>query len=378
MKIQMVDVLGQHKKFQSEMEQAVIDVLRSGAFINGPAVKKFRENLASYLDVSQLIACGNGTDALQIALMALDLEPGDEVITPSFTYVATVEVISLLRLKPVYVEVDMDTFNIDPEAVAAAITPKTKVILPVHLYGQAADMAPLLELAQKHDLAIIEDTAQAIGADYTFPDGRTMKAGTIGDIGCISFYPSKNLGACGDAGAISTRNDELGAYIQMIANHGQKTRYYHDTVGVNSRLDAVQAAILDIKLRYLDIYNDSRRAAADVYDGLLAEVEEVITPVRAPYGKHVFHQYTLRVKAGRAARDAMQVYLKDQGIPSMIYYPLANHLQKAYEGYGYKLGDLPVTEQLSGEVISLPMHSELTKEQQEFIVNHIKDALVKV
>lgn len=374
----MVDVLTQHARVQDEMEQALIEVLRSGAYINGPAVQSFRQHLGQYLDVPQVISCANGTDALQVALMALDLKPGEEVITPSFTYIATVEVIALLGLKPVFVEVDPATFNIDPAHIERAITSKTRVILPVHLYGQPADMEPILALAQAHNLYVVEDNAQAIGAEYTFENGLTRKTGTIGDIGCISFYPSKNLGACGDGGAIATRDEALGKKLWTVCNHGQEVRYYHDMVGVNSRLDSMQAALLDIKLKHLDAYNQARILAADRYDRLLGEEEGLILPVRAAYGKHVFHQYTLKVKAGRAARDAMQTYLQSQGIPTMIYYPVASHLQKAYQGYGYQEGDLPVSEQLTAEVISLPMHSELTEEQQVYITDHVKKALEKV
>ena len=377
MKIHMVDVLAQHQKIQVEMDNAVREVLTSGAFINGPSVKQFRANLAKFLDVPHAISCANGTDALQVALMALDLAPGDEVITPSFTYVATVEVISLLQLTPVFVEVDPKTFNISPEHVEAAITDRTKAIIPVHLFGQSADMEPIMELAEKHNLYVVEDNAQAIGSHYKFSDGKTLKTGTIGHIGCTSFYPSKNLGACGDGGAIFSRDNDLADKIWVICNHGSKKKYYHDSIGVNSRLDSVQAAILDIKLQHLDSYNDARHVAASKYDERLSDCEELVTPHRAPYSHHVFHQYTLRVKDGRKKRDAMRAFLAERGIPSMVYYPVPLHLQGAYRGYGYKEGQLPVSEQLTEEVLSLPMHSELTDEQIEHITDHVKEALVK-
>ncbi|MEM6633348.1 MAG: DegT/DnrJ/EryC1/StrS family aminotransferase [Bacteroidota bacterium] len=377
MKIHMVDVLAQHKKIQVEMDTAVREVLTSGAFINGPSVKQFRANLAKFLDVPHAISCANGTDALQVALMALDLAPGDEVITPSFTYVATVEVISLLQLTPVFVEVDPLTFNLSPEHVEAAITDRTKAIIPVHLFGQSADMEPIMKLAEKHNLYVVEDNAQAIGSHYTFSDGHTLKTGTVGHIGCTSFYPSKNLGACGDGGAMFSRDDSLADKIWVICNHGSKKKYYHDSIGVNSRLDSVQAAILDIKLQHLDEYNNARRWAASHYDEILAECEEVITPYRAPYSHHVFHQYTLRIKEGRQKRDAMRTFLAEKNIPSMVYYPVPLHLQGAYTGYGYSEGQLPVSEQLTEEVLSLPMHSELTEEHIKHITDNVKEALAK-
>jgi len=378
MKIHMVDVLTQHNKIKIEMDEAVQGVLSSGAYINGPAVKQFRSNLAQYLGAKHVISCANGTDALQVAFMALDLSPGDEVITPSFTYVATVEVISLLKLKPVFIEVDPLTFNLSPCHVEAAITDRTRAILPVHLYGQSVNMLPILELAEKYNLYVIEDNAQAIGSEYSFMNGEVQKTGTIGHIGCTSFYPSKNLGACGDGGAISTQDDTLAQKLWMICNHGSERKYYHDSVGVNSRLDSVQAAILDIKLRHLDQYNDSRRVAADLYDQKLTDCQEqLVLPFRSTYAKHVFHQYTIKIKEGRQKRDAIQQFLAEKGVPSMIYYPLALHLQGAYKAYGYQPGQLPVSEQLTEEVLSLPMHSELTEEQIDFITHAVKDALIK-
>ncbi|WP_367387859.1 DegT/DnrJ/EryC1/StrS family aminotransferase [Lewinella sp. LCG006] len=369
--IHMVDLKTQYEKLQSEIDQQVIDVIRSGAFINGPAVKQFQSDLEDYLGVKHVIPCANGTDALQIALMALGLQPGDEVIVPAFTYVATAEVIALLHLKPVMVDVDPLTFNVTAALVEAAITDKTKAIVPVHLFGQSCDMAPILELAKKHNLYIVEDNAQAIGARYTFPDGKVKAAGALGDIGCTSFYPSKNLGAYGDGGAIYTDNDELAAKLRTVANHGQNRRYYHDEVGVNSRLDSIQAAILGIKLKHLDSYNATRKAAADYYDNAFAEVAALITPARQANSTHVYHQYTLRVTNGK--RDELQAYLQEQGVPSMIYYPVPLYEQKAYQGTAAnKIDFLPVTDLLCKEVISLPMHSELHEDTLEYICSKVK------
>ncbi|MEL7251232.1 MAG: DegT/DnrJ/EryC1/StrS family aminotransferase [Bacteroidota bacterium] len=369
--IHMVDLKGQYRKIQDELDQQVIDVIRSGAFINGPAVKKFQADLETYLGVKHVIPCANGTDALQIAMMALGLEPGDEVIVPAFTYVATAEVIALLRLTPVMVDVDPHTFNITAELIESAITEKTKAIVPVNLFGQSCDMAPILDLAQKHNLYVVEDNAQAIGARYTFPDGTVKAAGALGHIGCTSFYPSKNLGAYGDGGAIYTDSDELAAQIRMVANHGQNRRYYHDEVGVNSRLDSIQAAILGIKLQHLDTYNGTRRAAADHYDQAFANVNALVTPVRQANSTHVFHQYTLRVTDGR--RDKLQAYLKEEGIPSMIYYPVPLYEQQAYQGTAANNVEfLPVTDQLCKEVISLPMHSELDEGTLVYISEKVK------
>ncbi|MEL6254946.1 MAG: DegT/DnrJ/EryC1/StrS family aminotransferase [Bacteroidota bacterium] len=377
MKIRMVDTITQYEKIKEEVDSAVNEVVQSAIYINGPVVQSFRKDLADFLDVSHVIACANGTDALQVALMALGLKPGDEVITPAFTYIATVEVIALLQLKPVFVDVEPDTFNLDARKIEDAITDRTKVILPVHLFGQAANMAPIMEIAKKHGLYVVEDTAQAIGADYSFPDGKLVKAGTIGDIGTTSFYPSKNLGAYGDGGAIFANDDELAKKIQMICNHGSTKRYYHDSIGVNSRLDAIQAAVLQVKLKHLDRYNASRQAAADRYDALLADVEGLEIPIRATYSKHVFHQYTLKVKAGREVRDKVKAQMDEWGIPTMIYYPLCCHEQPAYLDYGFQKGDFPVSEQLTAEVLSLPMHSELEEEQQKYIVDHLLRALLK-
>ncbi|WP_020535103.1 DegT/DnrJ/EryC1/StrS family aminotransferase [Lewinella cohaerens] len=369
--IHMVDLKTQYEKLQTEIDQQVIDVIRSGAFINGPAVKKFQADLETYLGVKHVIPCANGTDALQIALMALGLQPGDEVIVPAFTYVATAEVIALLQLKPVMVDVDPHTFNVTAELVEAAITDKTKAIVPVNLFGQCCDMAPILGVAQKHNLFVVEDNAQAIGARYTFPDGTVKAAGALGDIGCTSFYPSKNLGAYGDGGAIYTDNDELAAKLRMVANHGQNRRYYHDEIGVNSRLDSIQAAILGIKLQHLDSYNATRKAAADYYDQAFAGIEALITPARQDNSTHVYHQYTLRVTNGK--REELQTFLKEKGVPSMIYYPVPLYEQSAYKGTAANDVDfLPTTDLLCKEVISLPMHSELQEDTLAYICAQVK------
>ena len=371
MNIQMVDLKGQYKKIQEEVDQAVLEVIRSAAFINGPTVKSFQANLEQYLGAKHVIPCANGTDALQIAFMALDLKPGDEVIVPAFTYVATAEVIALLRLKPIMVDVDPDTFNITADIIEAAVTPNTKAVVPVNLFGQSCDMEPIMEVAKQHNLYVVEDNAQAIGADYTFSDGHSQKTGTIGHIGCTSFYPSKNLGAYGDGGAIYTNDDDLASMLRMMANHGQNKRYYHAHVGVNSRLDSIQAAILDIKLRHLDAYAETRRAAAAHYDQAFANMEQLVVPVRQHNSTHVFHQYTLKVKDGR--RDELQAYLKEKGLPSMIYYPVPLYEQEAYKGLSDRQVDsLPVTDQLCKDVISLAMHSELNQEQLEHITETVK------
>ncbi|MFK7969766.1 MAG: DegT/DnrJ/EryC1/StrS family aminotransferase [Bacteroidia bacterium] len=375
MKIHMVDTITQYHAIKEEVDTAVLDVIQSGQFIGGPVVSRFREKLGTYLGSKHTISCANGTDALQVALMALGLKPGDEVITPSFTYVATVEVISLLGFRPVFVEVDERTFNMVPAFVEDAITARTKAIIPVHLFGQVAPMEEILAIGERHGIPIVEDGAQAIGAFYHFSDGRTGRACAMGDIGCTSFYPSKNLGAFGDGGAIFTQDDKLGERIQTICNHGSKERYYHIDIGVNSRLDAVQAAILEVKLKHLDEYNAARRAVAAQYNALLGDMAEIILPYEAPYNKHVYHQYTIRIKAGRAKRDAIREYLSEVGVPSMIYYPVACHLQEAYRSYGYQEGDLPLSERLTGEVISLPIHTELTDEQIQYIVHHFKEAV---
>lgn len=367
--IQMVDLKRQYLKIKDEIDQGILEVLDTTAYINGPKVKAFQEGLQTYLNAKHVIPCANGTDALQIAMMALDLQPGDEVIVPAFTYVATAEVIALLRLKPVMVDVDYDTFNLTADIVAKAITPRTKAIVPVNLFGQSCDLEPIMALAKEHGIWVIEDNAQAIGADYTFSDGSTAKTGTIAHIGCTSFYPSKNLGAYGDGGAISTNHSDLAERMQMIANHGQVRRYYHDLVGVNSRLDAIQAVVLGVKLKHLDEYAAARQAAADFYDQALAGLDWLQTPVRFSRSTHVFHQYTLLVKNGQ--RDALQTHLQQQGIPTMIYYPVPLYAQDAFRPFT-EVNGLPVTEQLCQEVLSLPIHTELDAEQLNFIVEAIK------
>ncbi|MCX8019462.1 MAG: DegT/DnrJ/EryC1/StrS family aminotransferase [Chitinophagaceae bacterium] len=369
--IQMVDTLTQYHRIKSEIDNAISDVLESAAYINGKAVGEFAERLSSYLHVKHVIPCANGTDALQIAMMALDLKPGDEVITPSFTFISTAEVIALLRLKPVFADVDPKTFCIDPADVKKRVTPKTRAIIPVHLFGQAAAMQEILDIADQFNLFVIEDNAQAIGCDYLFPGGESRKTGTLGHIGTTSFYPSKNLGAFGDGGAVFTNDDMLAQKIRMIANHGQSRRYYHDIVGCNSRLDTIQAAILNIKLKYLENYIHARRTAADYYDERLKEIPEIQIPYRAPYCRHVFHQYTLILQYSK--RDELQQYLAAQGIPSMIYYPVPCHRQKMFLSQNENTVSLPVTEQLAASVISLPIHSELDEEQLEYIVIHIKN-----
>ncbi len=367
--IQMVDLKKQYLNIKDQVDAAVLGVLDSSMFIGGPQVNTFAAKLSSYLDVKHTIPCANGTDALQIAMMALGLQPGDEVITPSFTYIATTEVMALLRLQPVFVDVDKRTFCIDPEAIRKAITPKTKAIVPVHLYGHAAPMEEILAIATEHNLFVIEDNAQAIGGDYYFNDGTVKKTGSISTIGCTSFFPSKNLGCYGDGGAMFTNDDSLAELLKMIANHGQKKRYYHEIIGCNSRLDALQAAVLNIKLPLLDQYIDARRKAADYYDNGFTGHTKITTPFRAATCKHVFHQYTLILED--IDRDGLHAFLAEQGIPSMIYYPVPAHRQKMFDAFGGSNYNLPVTDWLTERVISLPIHTELEEEQQAFIVNKV-------
>ena len=370
MKIQMVDLQGQYHKIKSEIDTAIISCIEKAAFINGPAVKEFQNDFENYLKVKHVIPCANGTDALQIAMMALDLKPGDEVICPAFTYVATAEVIGLLGLIPIMVDVNSDTFNIEVNNLEKYLTSKTKAIVPVHLYGQAADMEKIMEFAQKNNLYVIEDNAQAIGSNYQFSNREVKKTGTIGHIGCTSFFPSKNLGCYGDGGALMTNDDQLAAKIRMIANHGQEKKYYHKVLGCNSRLDTVQAEILKIKLKHLDEYSVARNKMATFYDQNLSKLEALQIPKRAKNTTHVFHQYTLRVKNGR--RNELQKYLEDKGIPSMIYYPLPLYKQEAFQQYNAENFYLPVTEMLCDEVISLPIHTEFNEEIAQFIVNEIE------
>lgn len=371
----MVDTQTQYQKIKAEVDQAVLDVLASSAFINGKPVAAFAEELGAFVGSKHCIPCANGTDALQIAMMALGLEPGDEVITPSFTYIATAEVMALLRLKPVFVEVDPQTFCIDPAAIEAAITPRTKLIVPVHLYGQSAPMEEIMTIARRHGLYVVEDNAQAIGCAYRGGNGTMAMTGSIGDIGATSFYPSKNLGAFGDGGALFTNNDELADKMRMIANHGQSRRYYHDVVGCNSRLDTIQAAILRIKLKHLNEYTQQRQRAAAYYDHAFASVPQLQTPVKAPYSDHVYHQYTLQIKADHGAaalRDELNSWLASQQVPSMIYYPVPAHRQKMFEAFGSGRQELPLTDWLTERVISLPMHTELDQEQQDYIISAVK------
>lgn len=371
--LQMVDLKRQYHKIKNEIDTAVLNVIESTAFIAGPDVNHFATEMATYLGVKHVIPCANGTDALQIALMALGLKPGDEVITPSFTYIATVEVVALLRLTPVFVDVDADTFTMNIDSVKNAITPKTKAIIPVHIYGQCVNMEPLLALAAEHNIPVIEDNAQAIGGTYTFSDGHTAKTGSMGRIGCTSFFPSKNLGGYGDGGAIFTNDSELAVTLKMIANHGQKVKYYHELVGCNSRLDTIQAAILRIKLRHLDEYCDARRKAADYYDNAFKNHPKLTTPFRAPYSTHVFHQYTLQLHG--LDRDVISQKLADRKIPSMIYYPVPCHKQDMLKDLNVADTYLPVTTALQSCVLSLPIHTELTEEELEYITTNLLDII---
>ena len=375
-KIQMVDLHGQYMRIKAEVDAAVAEVIGSSAFINGPAVGRFASALAQYTGAAHVIPCGNGTDALQIALMALGLKPGDEVIVPAFTYVASAEVIALLGLRPVLVDVDRETFNTDIRFIERALTPRTRAVIPVHLFGQSCDMAPILDFAAAHGLYVVEDNAQSLGAVYTFPDGRRRHTGTLGHIGCTSFFPSKNLGCYGDGGALFTDDPALAERIRMTANHGQKVKYHHDVVGCNSRLDTIQAVVLDAKLKYLDEYNAARRAAARYYTEALGEVEGLELPKEAEWGTHVYHQYTIKVKEGR--RDALKEHLAKEGIPSMIYYPLPLHRQQAFASIARKGGELRVAERLCGEVLSIPMHTELTEGMQMQITESIKSFFSQV
>ncbi|MEJ6506108.1 MAG: DegT/DnrJ/EryC1/StrS family aminotransferase [Crocinitomicaceae bacterium] len=367
-KIEMVDLVSQYEKIKSTVLPLFEEIMSKAQFINGQEVAAFQNELQDYLGVRHVIPCANGTDALQISLMALGLKPGDEVITPSFTYIATTEVIALLGLTPVFVEVDPDTFCIDPDAVKQAITSKTKAIVPVHLYGQSADMEPLMQIAKANNLFIIEDNAQGIGAEYDFSSGLRLKTGAIGDIGCTSFFPSKNLGCFGDGGAICTNNDDLAIKIRMIANHGQSKKYHHDVVGCNSRLDNLQAGVLRIKLRELDGYIASRQKAASFYDEAFKENENIEIPFQSESSSHVFHQYTIKLKG--VNRDDLQDFLKEKNIPSMIYYPIPAHKQKMFVHFNL-VCELPKTDQLTEQVISLPMHTELEQEQLDFITQEV-------
>ena len=366
--IQMVDLKGQYLRIKPQVDEGIMEVLMETSYINGPQVSLFKNNLEKYLNVKRVVPCANGTDALQIAMMALDLKPGDEVIVPAFTYVATAEVIALLNLKPIMVDVDIDSFNVTPEIIEEAITEKTRAVVPVNLYGQCADLEGIRNLCDKRGLYMIEDNAQAIGADYMLRSGEKVKSGTVGHIGSTSFYPSKNLGAYGDGGALYTQDENLGSMLHKIANHGQTKRYYHDMVGVNSRLDSIQAAILNVKLNYLDQFASERIAVADAYDNGFSAIEALQTPYRVQFSSHVFHQYTLQVKDGR--RDQLQSYLKEKGIPSIIYYPLPLYDQEAFKKDS-NVQFLPATDKLCKSVLSLPIHTEMSEEQIAYIVNSV-------
>lgn len=374
-KIQMVDLQTQYQRIKEDIDHGIQAVIDSASFIKGPVVSEFQQNLEVYTGAKHVIPVGNGTDALQIALMALGLKPGDEVITPTFTFIATAEVVALLGLKPVVVDVDWDTMNISVEAVRKAITPNTKAIVPVHLFGQCANMEALIQIARENNLFIVEDACQAIGAVYTFSDGTQKQAGTMGEIGCTSFFPSKNLGCYGDGGAIFTNNDTLAAKMRAIANHGMVVRYYHDSVGVNSRLDSIQAAVLNAKLPHLNEYIAARQAAAEYYDTAFANHPNILIPTRSIHSTHVFHQYTLRLVD--VDREMLRNRLAEAGIPAMIYYPVPLHLQKAYQDARYQAGEFPVAERLAACVLSLPMHTELDEEQLAYITTHVLEALKK-
>jgi dTDP-4-amino-4,6-dideoxygalactose transaminase len=374
-KIQMVDLRLQYEKIKTEIDNGIAEVINSTAFIKGAKVDDFSKELAAYLDVKHVIPCGNGTDALQIALMSLGLKPSDEIICPAFTFIASAEVIGLLGYRPVFVDVDYDSFNVTAKNIEQAISVKTKAIIPVHLFGQAAPMEAIMDIAKKYDLHVIEDTAQALGADYIYEDGHKQKLGTIGTIGCTSFFPSKNLGCYGDGGAIFTNDDVLAEKMRMISNHGMKERYHHDVLGVNSRLDTIQAAVLSAKLKHLDEYAQARNEAAKVYNEAFAEIEELILPKQESFSSHVYHQYTLKVKNGR--RDDLKAFLAENHIPSMVYYPIPLHKQKAFLPIARQGSTFEISEKLSEEVLSLPMHTELDEEQLQYITSKIKEFFSK-
>lgn len=371
----MVDLRSQYDKIKKEIDDSIQEVINSSSFIRGKAVEEFTDALSSYLGVKHVIPCGNGTDALQIALMSLGLHPSEEVICPDFTFIASAEVISLLGYRPVLVDVDYDSFNVTAKNIERAISVKTKAIIPVHLFGQAAPMEAILDIAKKYDLYVIEDTAQALGADYIFSDTSRKKLGTIGTIGCTSFFPSKNLGCYGDGGAVFTDDDKLAERMRMIANHGMKVRYHHDVVGINSRLDSIQAAVLGVKLKYLDEYENARRKAAKVYTEAFKDLEGVVVPKEQSFSTHVYHQYTLKVKDGK--RDALKDFLNQNDIPAMVYYPVPLHSQKVFLSLARQGNELTVSDRLAGEVLSLPMHTELDSEQQEYIIAKVKEFFTK-
>ncbi|MDI9358899.1 MAG: DegT/DnrJ/EryC1/StrS family aminotransferase [Phycisphaerales bacterium] len=369
--IVMVDLKKQYQKIKHEIDQSIQDIINQATFINGKAVTEFSNALSSYLDIPFVIPCANGTDALQVAMMALNLKPGDEIIVPSFTFIATAEAIALLKLTPIFVEIDPDTFCIKPETIEPAITQKTKAIIPVHLYGQTANMEAILKIATKHHLFVIEDCAQSLGSVYSFDDGKKIKAGTIGHIGCTSFFPSKNLGCFGDGGALFTHDQSLAERIKMIVNHGQSQRYYHDLVGCNSRLDSIQAAVLTVKLQYLDAYNIKRQEVAHSYTKAFKDCHALITPYTAPYCTHVYHQYTLKTQT--VERDKLVAHLASRGVPAMIYYPVPAHKQKMFTEYNIVPAHLPITDRICKEVFSLPMHTELDSVQIDYIIQTVLD-----
>jgi UDP-2-acetamido-2-deoxy-ribo-hexuluronate aminotransferase len=369
--IQMVDLQNQYLKIKSEIDAAIAEVLKTSKFIRGQQVEQFEQELAAYLDVKYVISCANGTDALMLSLMALGLQPGDEVITPSFTFIATAETIAFLGLKPIFAEVDPKTFNIDPEKIKKLITPKTKAIIPVHLFGQCADMTSILRIAEKNNLFIVEDAAQSLGATFAFPCGTLKKAGTFGQLGCTSFFPSKNLGCFGDGGAVFTNNEILAKKIKLIANHGMAQRYNHEVIGVNSRLDTLQAAVLNVKLKYLDKFNKERIVAANYYTDQLKSINEISVPTQIKQANHIYNQYTIKVSGNM--RDKLRQYLETKSIPTMVYYPIPLHLQPAFKYLGLNVGSMSVTEKLCNEVLSLPMHTELSEEQLSYICSTVKD-----
>jgi dTDP-4-amino-4,6-dideoxygalactose transaminase len=372
-KISMVDLKAQYDKIKPEIDNAISEVINATAFINGPAVKEFQSALEHYLGVKHVIPCANGTDALQVSMMALGLKPGDEVIAPSFTFIATAEAVALLGLTPVLVDVDPGTFNISPDAIVRAITPRTKAIVPVHLFGQTADMDAIMQIAKQHNLFVIEDACQSIGADYMNAEGEWKKSGTIGNVGCTSFFPSKNLGCYGDGGAIFTNDDALADKIRSIVNHGMTVRYYHDDIGVNSRLDSIQAAVLNVKLKHLDEYARARQNVAAAYGKAFGDREELMVPAQFTRSTHVFHQYTLQLKG--VDRNKLQEFLASRDVPAMVYYPVPIHLQKAYLDPRYNAGDFPITEQLCQTVISLPVHTEMDQEQLDHITSSVLEFL---
>ena len=370
----MVDLKSQYLKIKDEIDEALLSAVKEVAYINGPQVKQFAIKLQEFNKVERAVTCGNGTDALQIAMMGLEFKPGDEIIVPAFTYIATVEVIALLGLIPKFIDVKEDTFELDYDQLEEIISEKTVGIIPVHLFGQCSNMEAINDIAKKHNIAVIEDTAQAMGAEYIFNNGTRAFAGTLGDIGTTSFFPSKNLGCFGDGGALLTQNVKLGEKVHIIANHGQRRKYYHETIGVNSRLDTIQAAILNVKIEYLNDYSVARQKVAKKYDETLDTIQGLRIPTRAVYSTHVFNQYTCRIVNGK--RDELKIYLHDKGIPSMIYYPVPVHLQEAYKVYGYKPGDFPVAERLCDEVISFPIHTEMKEDVQDYIIGSIKDFFI--